>query len=120
MLRDPQSHGLGTAGQSSDRGVAHAVRIRSAGGTVRTSGQYLAAALLFATIAWPAGSIQAHSQQQSPRNVTRTQADAEITPVTVDRLRDQANQYLGRAVILEGTIKNVLGPRLFTIGEQNF
>jgi hypothetical protein len=53
-------------------------------------------------------------------NAPLVRADARGTEVTVDRLEDQAKQYIGKKVSVDAEVQDVYGPRLFTIDEPNW
>jgi hypothetical protein len=74
------------------------------------------AALLLATTV---GAQQSQSQQQMEKAQTDTKQTA-ATQVDLDALEERPSTYLGQRIMVGGEVQNVLGPRLFTVDEQNW
>jgi hypothetical protein len=74
------------------------------------------AALLLATTV---GAQQSQPQQPVQKAQTDTKQTA-ATEVALDALEEQPSKYLGQRITVRGEVQNVLGPRLFTVDEQNW
>ena len=74
------------------------------------------AALLLATTV---GAQQSQPQQPVQKAQTDTKQTA-ATEVDLDALEEQPSKYLGQRITVRGEVQNVLGPRLFTVDEQNW
>lgn len=71
-----------------------------------------------------AGAQQTQTQQKVEEQQTTTdRADKTgrtATTIDLDDLEDDASQYLGKRVTITGEVQKVLGPRLFTVDEENW
>jgi hypothetical protein len=83
------------------------------------------------TSAASASTIQAARTRQSPQPSTANpvtppapgpaRGDAlQITPATVDSLESEPDRHVGEEVFLDAHVADVLGPRLFTVADENF
>jgi hypothetical protein len=68
-----------------------------------------------------AGSQQSQTQQNVEQQRAKTDGSGQsATKVNLDDLEDHASQYTGKRITVTGEIQNVLGPRLFTVDEDDW
>jgi hypothetical protein len=77
------------------------------------------AAALLLSLTVPAWAQQSQAQQQVEKAQTDTKQTA-AQQVDLDALEEQPSKYLGQRITVSGEVQNVLGPRLFTVDEQNW
>ena len=68
-----------------------------------------------------AGSQQSQTQQNVEQQRAKTDGSGQSAmKVNLDDLEDHASQYTGKRITVTGEIQNVLGPRLFTVDEDDW
>jgi hypothetical protein len=74
---------------------------------------------LLLPIAVAAESQQSATQQKVERQKTDGAGQSGMK-VDLDDLEERSSQYIGKRVTVTGEVQNVLGPRLFTVDEENW